>query len=157
MIFNLYIYNKSGICIYYEEWNRKKPSSNLAEEQKLLFGMLFSLKSFVTKTSPKPYPCTIVINSIEWYMGGLSLMRHRIDDKIGFHCYKTSTYKLHFYETLTNVKFIILTDPNTPDLREELKKLHSQIYVEYPCKWYRLADCFVRICVCYSYYLEAHI
>lgn len=119
MIFNLYIYNKSGTCIYYEEWNRKKPSANLAEEQKLLFGMLFSMKSFVTKTSPKP-----------------------IDDKIGFHCYKTSTYKLHFYETLTNVKFIVFTDPNTADLREELKKLHSHIYVEYVVKnpLYKMGD-----------------
>ena len=55
MIFNIYIFNKHGTSIYYEEWHRKKPAKNLAEEQKLMFGMLFSLKSFVTKTSPKPY------------------------------------------------------------------------------------------------------
>eukprot|EP00026_Physarum_polycephalum_P002574 Phypoly_transcript_02581.p4 GENE.Phypoly_transcript_02581~~Phypoly_transcript_02581.p4 ORF type:complete len:144 (+),score=30.30 Phypoly_transcript_02581:2304-2735(+) len=119
MIFNIYIFNKHGTPIYYEEWHRKKPAKNLAEEQKLMFGMLFSLKSFVTKTSPKP-----------------------IDEKTGFHYYKTSTYKLHFYETPTSVKFIILTDPNTPDLREELKRLHSAIYVEYVVKnpLYKLGD-----------------
>lgn len=65
MIYNIYIYNKSGTCIYYEEWNRKKPSPNLGEEQKLLFGMLFSLKSFVTKTSPKPYHIPTVM-CLEW-------------------------------------------------------------------------------------------
>eukprot|EP01112_Ceratiomyxa_fruticulosa_P012539 TRINITY_DN3473_c0_g2_i1.p1 TRINITY_DN3473_c0_g2~~TRINITY_DN3473_c0_g2_i1.p1 ORF type:complete len:143 (-),score=22.99 TRINITY_DN3473_c0_g2_i1:89-517(-) len=111
MIYNLYIYNRSGTCIYYEEWNRKKPSANLAEEQKLMFGMLYSLKAFVTKTSPKP-----------------------IDPQTGFHYYKTSTYKLHFYETPTCIKFIVLTDPHTPDLREELKKMYSQIFVEYVIK-----------------------
>jgi len=134
MLFNLYIFNKSGNCIYYEEWNRKKPSGNLAEEQKLMFGMLFSLKSFVTKTSPKP-----------------------IDDKTGFHCYKTSTYKLHFYETPTSVKFIILSDPNTPDLREDLKKLYSQIYVEYVVKnpLYKLND--VIKCEYFIQYLQKFI
>ncbi|GAM29007.1 hypothetical protein SAMD00019534_121830, partial [Acytostelium subglobosum LB1] len=111
MIYNIYIFNKSGVCIYYEEWNRKKPSSNLAEEQKLLFGMLYSLKSFLSKSSPRP-----------------------MDPSTAFHCFKTTTYKLHFYETLSSVKFIILTDPNTPDLRDELKKVYSTVFIDYVIK-----------------------
>ncbi|KAF2077815.1 hypothetical protein CYY_000860 [Polysphondylium violaceum] len=111
MIFNIYIFNKEGVCIYFEEWNKKKGSANTAEDQKLLFGMLYSLKAFISTSSPKP-----------------------IDPKTGFHCYKTSSYKLHFYETLSGTKFIIMTDPNTPDLREDLKKIYSNIFVEYVIK-----------------------
>ncbi|EGC33196.1 hypothetical protein DICPUDRAFT_37126 [Dictyostelium purpureum] len=111
MIYNIYIFNKDGLCVYYEEWNKRKQSVNLAEDQKLLFGMLYSLKAFISTSSPKP-----------------------IDPKTGFHCFKTSTYKLHYYETLSCIKFIILTDPNTPDLREDLKKIYSSIFVEYVVK-----------------------
>ncbi|KAN0004670.1 hypothetical protein ACTFIU_001908 [Dictyostelium citrinum] len=111
MIYNIYIFNKDGICIYYEDWNKKKQSQNQAEDQKLLFGMLYSLKAFITSSSPK-----------------------KIDDKTGFHCYKTSTYKLHYYETLSCIKFIIMSDPNVPDLRDDLKKIYSQIFVEYVIK-----------------------
>eukprot|EP01132_Coremiostelium_polycephalum_P001340 gene1340-1692_t len=111
MIYSIYIFNKEGLCLYYEEWNKKNPSQNQAEDQKLLFGMIYSLKSFLTKSSPKP-----------------------LDPKTGFHCLKTSAYKLHFYETLSCLKFIILTDPNTPDLREDLKRIYSNIYVEYVIK-----------------------
>eukprot|EP01133_Synstelium_polycarpum_P000246 gene246-299_t len=57
-----------------------------------------------------------------------------LDTKTSFHCFKTTTYKLHFYETLSCVKFVILSDPNTPDLREELKKIYSSIFVEYVVK-----------------------
>ncbi|KYR02327.1 hypothetical protein DLAC_01158 [Tieghemostelium lacteum] len=57
-----------------------------------------------------------------------------MDPKTGFHCFKTSAYKLHYYETLSCIKFIVLTDPNTPDLREELKKIYSSIFVEYVIK-----------------------
>jgi hypothetical protein len=31
-LFNLYIYNRDGKCIYYREWNRTK-SSGLSKEQ----------------------------------------------------------------------------------------------------------------------------
>ncbi|EAL70688.1 hypothetical protein ACTFIW_011982 [Dictyostelium discoideum] len=111
MIYNIYIFNKDGTCIYYEDWNKKKQSQNQSEDQKLLFGMLYSLKAFITSSSPK-----------------------KIDDKTGFHCYKTSTYKLHYYETLSCIKFIIMSDPNVPDLRDDLKKIYSQIFVEYVIK-----------------------
>jgi hypothetical protein len=52
-IYNLYIFNRGGDCIYYKEWNRTK-HSGLSQEQefKQLFGMITEMKLFVSKMSP---------------------------------------------------------------------------------------------------------
>ena len=53
MIYSFYIYNRDGVCLYYREWSRPKKVSNLMQDQKLMFGFLFSLKQLVLKMSPK--------------------------------------------------------------------------------------------------------
>jgi hypothetical protein len=52
-VFNFYIFNRDGQCIYYKEWNRTK-QSGLSQEQefKQMFGLITEMKSFVTKMSP---------------------------------------------------------------------------------------------------------
>mmetsp|Transcript_875 Transcript_875/g.1103 ORF Transcript_875/g.1103 Transcript_875/m.1103 type:complete len:141 (-) Transcript_875:3368-3790(-) len=108
MFNTLYIFNREGNCCFYKEWNRKKPSTNLEEEFKLMYGFIFQLKLFCAKTS------------VESTDGG-------------FHFYKTSAYKLHFYESASMVKFILLTDPNVGDMRELLKKFF-EYYTTYVVK-----------------------
>nr|XP_009861434.1 trafficking protein particle complex subunit 1 [Ciona intestinalis] len=109
-VFLLHIYNHNGISLYEKEWCRRK-KSNLPKEQenKLMFGMLHSIKSFVAKMSPK-------------------------DSKEGFMCYSTSRYKLHFYEAPTGLKFVMMTDVNVGNIRETLKRIYSSVYVEYVVK-----------------------
>ena len=52
-IYNLYIFNRDGQCIYYQEWNRSK-HSGLSEEQefKQMFGFIVEMKAFVSKMAP---------------------------------------------------------------------------------------------------------
>ena len=64
---------------------RKHTSMSKEEEAKLLYGMLFSLKSFSAKLSP-------------------------IDMKQGFTSYKTNVYRLSLYETPSSLKFVLNTD-----------------------------------------------
>ncbi|XP_031567839.1 trafficking protein particle complex subunit 1-like [Actinia tenebrosa] len=109
-IYNLYIFDRNGTCLHYEEWNRTKLSEMSREQEfKLMYGMLYSIKSFVARISP-------------------------FDSKDSFLSYTTSKYKLHFYETPTGLKLIMNTDVNTHNARETLYEIYSKIYVEYVVK-----------------------
>ena len=69
------------------------------EEAKLLYGMLFSLKSFSAKLSP-------------------------VDMKQGFTSYKTNVYRLSLYETPSSLKFVLNTD-NEASQQEVIQSVHE--------------------------------
>jgi trafficking protein particle complex subunit 1 len=92
MIYCFYLFNRDGVCLYYEDWNRVRKPKSIPEEHKLIFGLLFSLKATVLAMSPK--------QATE-----------------GLHCYTTATYKLNYFETMTGLKFVLITDPTVPSLR----------------------------------------
>ena len=119
-IYNLWIFDEKGTLLFYKEWLRKKHTSmdrdevrfsilttwsrefefvKLLQEAKLLYGMLFSIKSFVNKLSPE-------------------------DLKEGFQSFKTSQYRLNLYETPTKVKFVLNTD-NEASQQEVIPVHHS--------------------------------
>jgi len=111
-IYNLYIFDRNGSLLFYHEWIRRKHTSMSKEEEaKLLYGMLFSLKSFSAKLSP-------------------------VDMKQGFTSYKTNVYRLSLYETPSSLKFVLNTDneASQQEIRELLSGLYCQVYVEFASK-----------------------
>lgn len=48
-----------------------------------------------------------------------------------FISYRTGQYKLHYYETPTNIKFVMLTDTKTQNLRIVLHQIYVNLYVEF--------------------------
>jgi hypothetical protein len=48
-----------------------------------------------------------------------------------FLSYRTSQYKLHYYETPTNIKFVMLTDTKASSMCLALQQIYVNLYVEY--------------------------
>ncbi|KAF9575433.1 TRAPP subunit bet5 [Mortierella alpina] len=144
MIYNMYIFDRHCQCIYYHDWHRghtgKAPfdqhtdplashpsgggggsttttttmtdprqgmNMSLEEEGKLVYGVVYSLRNLVKKLG---------------------------QSHDGFIAYKTSHYKLHYYETLTGLKFVLNSDPGVESLQQALRQIYTQFYVEHVVK-----------------------
>lgn len=145
VVYSLYIFDRHTECIYSKLWARQQenPSSiagpghgkaragstastvsNVApvdmgpararparlsakDDAKLVFGTIFSLRNMVQK------------------LGG---------DSDSFISFRTGQYKLHYYETMTRLKLVMLTDVQSPNMRNVLHQIYVNIYVEYVVK-----------------------
>ncbi|KAI1348620.1 Sybindin-like protein [Xylaria sp. FL0043] len=85
-----------------------KPRRNKgADDAKLIFGTVFSLRNMVRK------------------LGG---------DDDAFISFRTAQYKLHYYETPTNLRFALLTEPGALSMRNVLHQIYINLWVEYVVK-----------------------
>ncbi|KAK9899015.1 snare-like protein [Cystobasidium minutum MCA 4210] len=75
------------------------------EECKLVYGVIFSLRSMMKKLSSK-------------------------EDE-AFISFRTSTYKLHLFETLSGFKFVLFSDANVDSLRFVLRQIYQGAFVEF--------------------------
>lgn len=48
-----------------------------------------------------------------------------------FTSYRTPTYKFHLFETPTNYRFVLLSDPSADSLRFVLRQLYTGPFIEY--------------------------
>jgi trafficking protein particle complex subunit 1 len=48
-----------------------------------------------------------------------------------FTSYRTSTYRLHLFETISGYKFVMLSDPATDSLRFVLRQIYIGPFLEY--------------------------
>ncbi|KAI1772522.1 snare-like protein [Hypoxylon cercidicola] len=87
-----------------QQQKKKKRSDN---DAKLIFGTVFSLRNMVRK------------------LGG---------DDDAFIAYRTAQYKLHYYETPTNLRFALLTEPGALSMRNVLHQIYINLWVEYVVK-----------------------
>ncbi|EGD77244.1 hypothetical protein PTSG_08336 [Salpingoeca rosetta] len=102
MIYNFYLYNRQGVCLYQKDLKRGSKQQR-SDTDKLLYGLLYSLKKFAEKISP--------------------------NDKKRFRSYKTATYKLHCFETPTGLKFVMCTDLSVGNIDRDLEHIFAHIYV----------------------------
>ncbi|XP_077239597.1 uncharacterized protein LOC143880457 [Tasmannia lanceolata] len=117
----MYVFNRNGVCLFYREWNRPLKTLNPQQDNKLMFGLLFSLKSLTAKMDP---------TSVD--KGNLGVPQLP-GQGCSFHSFRTNTYKLSLMETPSGIKIILVTHPKTGDLREALRYIYN-IYVEYVVK-----------------------
>ncbi|KAI9298777.1 hypothetical protein K502DRAFT_310936 [Neoconidiobolus thromboides FSU 785] len=138
MLYNFYIFNRECECVYYIEFQNRinftqtgglKPGSTIdyfiwpdykqgydmeyynmnfneaefIEKNKLLYGTIFSLKNFILKLSEK------------------------LED--GFFTFSTDSYKLHYFETLSGLRFVLNSDINCKNQKDTLKYIFESIYI----------------------------
>ncbi|KAI9776957.1 MAG: TRAPP subunit bet5 [Candelina submexicana] len=135
VVYSFYIFDRHTECIYKKRWVPRPISSgpgntarqqsdapattngdingtgrqgagplSAADDAKLVFGTIFSLRNMVRK------------------LGG---------DDDNFISFRTGLYKLHYYETPTNIKFVMLTDTKTNNLRIVLHQIYVNLFVEF--------------------------
>lgn len=85
----------------------KAKSTRAQNDAKLIFGTVFSLRNMVRK------------------LGG---------DDDAFISYRTGQYRMHYYETPTNLRFVLLTDTATMSMRNVLHQIYINLWVEYVVK-----------------------
>ncbi|KJZ78970.1 hypothetical protein HIM_01743 [Hirsutella minnesotensis 3608] len=78
-----------------------------SDDAKLVFGTVYSLRNMVRK------------------LGG---------DDDAFISYRTAQYKLHFYETPANLRFVLMTDTASASMRNVLHQIYINLWVEYVVK-----------------------
>lgn len=125
--YSFHIFDRHTECIYSKRWTQppqQRPAafgngdnSNIPsaarralkaeDDAKLIFGTIFSLRRMVRQ------------------LGGQ-------DDQ--FLCYRTGEYKLHYFETPTQLKFVMLTDTRVGNMRTVLYQIWATLYVEYVVK-----------------------
>ncbi|KAH9961600.1 Sybindin-like protein [Russula dissimulans] len=74
------------------------------EEAKLVYGVVLSLRNMVKRLSGRD----------ESFVG-----------------YRTSTYKLHLFETASGYRFIMLSDPNADSLRFVMRSIYTGPFLDY--------------------------
>ncbi|KAK0389457.1 hypothetical protein NLU13_3032 [Sarocladium strictum] len=110
-VYSFYIFDRHTECVYAKSWlpttSGPDKTSAASDDAKLIFGTVFSLRNMVRK------------------LGG---------DDDAFISYRTAHYKLHFYETPANLRFVLLTDTGTLSMRNVLHQIYISLWVEYVVK-----------------------
>uniref|UniRef100_A0A7S3J3V8 Trafficking protein particle complex subunit n=1 Tax=Euplotes harpa TaxID=151035 RepID=A0A7S3J3V8_9SPIT len=108
-IYELMIFTRKGDCIFHLDLTGTLDFTDLGKikaRRKLIFGLLHSLKSYVKMLSANE-----------------------------FKCYATERYKLHIYELITGIKFVLISSPKIPgDLTHVLKNLYITQYIPFLSK-----------------------
>ncbi|PNP53632.1 hypothetical protein THARTR1_05756 [Trichoderma harzianum] len=113
VVYSFYIFDRHTECVYVKSWMAAEGTgaapvlSTSSDDAKLVFGTVFSLRNMVRK------------------LGG---------DDDAFISYRTGQYKLHFYETPANLRFVMLTDTGSASMRNVLHQIYINLWVEYVVK-----------------------
>ena len=107
MIYEFYIFNNIGNCLFYLNMSGKSRDKDPQDTHKLIFGMLHTMKSVCKKFSPQPVSVS------------------------PFSSYVTENYKLHILETNSGLNFVMFTSAEMLDQTHSLRWIYNTIYSPY--------------------------
>ena len=96
--------------------------NNDIDSSKLLFGALFSLRNIASKLTSN-------VNIIDNTSQQLDFQKQNF-----LKSFATENYRAHYFETLSGLKFVLLTDPTIEDMQRHLHEIYSNFYVEFVAK-----------------------
>mmetsp|Transcript_110193 Transcript_110193/g.311582 ORF Transcript_110193/g.311582 Transcript_110193/m.311582 type:complete len:144 (+) Transcript_110193:114-545(+) len=108
MIYNFYIFGRGRKLLCREEFNRTRQCTDIAEETKLISGVILTLTSFARQIGP---PKTL-----------------------NFVSYSTPQYKLHAFESASGYRLVLTTDPGVPNQQDCLRHIYADLFVEHVVK-----------------------
>ena len=107
MIYEFYIFNNIGNCLFHQNRTGKTHDKHPQDIQKLIFGMLYTMKSTCKKFSPHPVTVS------------------------PFSSFTTDSYKLHILETPSGLNFVMFSSPELLDQTHSLKWIYSTIFTTF--------------------------
>jgi trafficking protein particle complex subunit 1 len=107
-LYDFYIFNKSGRCIFHAQWDANKEVRDLEESKKLVFGMTFSLRNLCGKLAP--------------------------DGSENLEVMRTNNFAIHHFMSATGLVFILSSDPACPNQHNRLKAVYANLFTEYVSK-----------------------
>lgn len=112
-IHSFFIFDRHCSCIYSREYSHTSATdagqinkNNDSDSSKLLFGLLYSLKNISSK-----------------------LNMSSADSANFLRSFSTANFRIHYYESLTNLKFILISDTDTDTLQTVLHELYANYYL----------------------------
>lgn len=121
--YTFYIFNRNGTCQYYHEWTRQRRGVGVGPEDfKLTFGLFWSMRGLAAALDP---------TRSGGKAGGAVGRPLRIGEGAAFRSFQTDAYKMHFYESPTGLKLVMLTDPSVGDLSNQLATIYGQLFVQH--------------------------
>ncbi|ETS80576.1 hypothetical protein PFICI_08105 [Pestalotiopsis fici W106-1] len=134
-VYSFYIFDRHTECVYSKLWISAPPPGSISSSD----------GAGAPGTAPPPAPVAPTANSIKragddakLIFGTVFSLRNMArklgGDDDAFISYRTAQYKLHYYETPTNLRFALLTEPGAPSMRNVLHQIYINLWVEYVVK-----------------------
>ncbi|PGH18227.1 hypothetical protein AJ79_00566 [Helicocarpus griseus UAMH5409] len=139
VVYSFYIFDRHAECIYRRRW-LPRPVSTSSSKSSRPTSDTTALSNGLTKTlsGPRAIAGLTAEDDAKLIFGTVFSLRNMVrklgGDDDNFVCYRTSQYKLHYYETPTNIKFVMLTDTKSGSMRLALQQIYVNLYVEYVVK-----------------------
>ncbi|KAB8300265.1 hypothetical protein EYC80_000470 [Monilinia laxa] len=148
VVYSFYIFDRHTECIYSKLWHRNNNERPLSTTTNTTAARPVSGSSNSSAVPPINAPELPVLKSrpgklsaqddAKLIFGTIFSLRNMVR-KLGgpddsFISFRTGQYKLHYYETPTNIKFVMLTDTQTLAMRQVLHQIYVNLYVEFVVK-----------------------
>ncbi len=107
-IYDFYIFNKAGLCIFHKSWEGKEVVKDLRESKKLVFGITYSLRDLCSKLSP--------------------------DGSENLEVMRTNNFAIHQFKSATGLAFVLSSDAACPNQYSRLQEVYADYFTEYVSK-----------------------